>query len=87
MADQDEMKQYELVEEILTDIERYKAILDVVNQYDEGEFADKESETFSNYLSLFDSFGRTEPEPIEMTQDIDLDTLLGEDTIIIPAEE
>ena len=86
-ADQDEMKQYELVEEILTDIERYKAILDVVNQYDEGEFADKESETFSNYLSLFDSFGRTEPEPIEMTQDIDLDTLLGEDTIIIPAEE
>lgn len=86
-ADQDEMKQYELVEEILTDIERYKAILDVVNQHDEGEFANNESETFSNYLSLFDSFGRSDPEPLELTPDMDLDSSLGADSIIVPIED
>ena len=85
----DETDQYELVEEILTDIERYKAILDVVNQYDDDEFANQESDIFSDYLSLFDSFGggQEEPESEELIPDMDIETLNNSDSVIVPAEE
>jgi len=41
--------------EILTDIERYKALVDVLTNYDR-EFAEKESMEFNNYLRLFKEF-------------------------------
>jgi len=51
----DHRKQRELGEEIITDIERYKALVDVVINYD-NEFAEKESKTFTNFLQLFSHF-------------------------------
>ena len=45
-------KQYRKAEDIITDIERYKSLVDVLLQYDE-ELAETEMETFNNYLKLF----------------------------------
>ncbi|HRV54680.1 MAG TPA: hypothetical protein P5264_04010, partial [Mangrovimonas sp.] len=84
-ADQDEITQYQKADDILTDIQRYKAILDVVNQYDKGDFADKESESFSNYLDLFD-FGKSKKEPIEEAPPIDEDILPTTDSVIVPVQ-
>lgn len=84
-ADQDEITQYQKADDILTDIQRYKAILDVVNQYDKGDFADKESESFSNYLDLFD-FGKSKKEPVEEALPIDEDILPTTDSVIVPVQ-
>ena len=54
-------KQYRKAEDIITDIERYKSLVDVLLQYDE-ELAETEMETFNNYLKLFDHFYDREPE-------------------------
>ena len=48
--------------EILTDIERYKALIDVLIDYDK-DFAQKESLIFNNYLGLFKHFYQGEEEP------------------------
>jgi len=53
--------QYRQAENIITDIERYKSLVDVLLQYDE-ELAKTEMETFNNYLKLFDHFYDSEPE-------------------------
>ena len=64
--------QYRKAEEIITDIERYKSLVDVLLQYDE-EFAKTEMETFNNYLKLFDHFYDQEPENQEdLREDLDL---------------
>ncbi|AUC74302.1 DUF2723 domain-containing protein [Olleya sp. Bg11-27] len=67
--------------EILTDIERYKALVDVLVEYDKG-FAKEESMTFTNYLELFKQYYDNEPEvetnPIRTDKDLlqQLDTVL-----------
>ena len=67
--------------EILTDIERYKALVDVLVQYDRP-FAKEESMTFTNYLELFKQYYDSEPEvetnPIRTDKDLlqQLDTVL-----------
>ncbi|WP_090836415.1 glycosyltransferase family 117 protein [Olleya namhaensis] len=67
--------------EILTDIERYKALVDVLVQYDRP-FAKEESMTFTNYLELFkqyyDSAPEVETNPIRTDKDLlqQLDTVL-----------
>jgi len=47
--------QERLFEDIYTDIQRYKGLIDVLVQYD-IELAEKEGETFNNYLKLFSFF-------------------------------
>ena len=53
-------QQRELGELIITDIERYKSIVDVVMEYDD-ELAIEETRTFTNFLQLFDHFSDAEP--------------------------
>ena len=73
--------QYRLIEDILTDIERYKGILDVLQDYDEDFYLD-ESKIFSNYLNLFSHFydgmeTETVPEQDpDLIQETELDSLL-----------
>jgi len=73
--------QYRLIEDILTDIERYKGILDVLQDYDE-DFYLNESKIFSNYLNLFSHFYEgmeTENVPEQnpdLIQENELDSLL-----------
>lgn len=60
--------------EIITDIERYKALIDVVIDYDK-DFGKKESMTFNNYLRLFEHFYQgDEPEEEMIPDERDLET-------------
>ena len=47
--------QERLFEDIYTDIQRYKSLIDVLEEHDEP-LAEKEGEVFNNYLRLFRSF-------------------------------
>lgn len=78
----DQRKQRELGELIITDIERYKALVDVVLDYDE-ELSKTEAKTFTNFLQLFDHFnaGISNEAPRKQVEDIDLKQ---KDTVIAP---
>lgn len=55
-------KQERLFEDIYTDIQRYKSLVDVLVRYD-IEFAKAEGDIFNNYLRSFDHFyGNDQPE-------------------------
>ncbi len=56
LSDQDR-----LFEDIYTDIQRYKGLLDVLVKYD-PEFAKTESDIFNNNLMLFKHFYGDQPE-------------------------
>ena len=55
--------QERLFEEIYTDIQRYKGLVDVLIEYD-IEFAETESATFNNYLRSFKHFYDDQPEAL-----------------------
>lgn len=57
-------KQERLFEEIYTDIQRYKGLVDLLITYD-LEFAEIEGETFNNYLKLFRHFYGNDSEEDE----------------------
>ena len=77
----DEDDQLRLLEEhIYTDIQRYRALVDLLIIYDDKEFAMEETKTFNSYLSLLDKFmGPSEEEP-EPREDLDINSILN-DTI------
>ncbi|WP_274473952.1 glycosyltransferase family 117 protein [Mangrovimonas aestuarii] len=56
--------QYRMAEEIVTDIERYKALVDVLMEYD-IEFSKAQSKIFSDNLQLFKHFYEDGPVPSE----------------------
>ena len=78
----DQRKQRELGELIITDIERYKALVDVVLDYDD-ELAKTEAKTFTNFLQLFDHFNAGVPQEPQNNNSNDID-LLQQDTVIAP---
>ncbi|MGE5945015.1 MAG: protein O-mannosyl-transferase family [Flavobacteriales bacterium] len=59
-----------LFEEIYTDIQRYKGLVDVLLKYD-PEFAEKESDIFNNNLQLFKHFYE-DPSEDEIKTDVDI---------------
>jgi hypothetical protein len=67
--------QEKLFEDIYTDIQRYKGLIDVLIEYD-TEFAETEGDIFNNYLKLFKHFyGDDEPEEEPRTDaDIPIDS-------------
>lgn len=67
--------------EILTNIERYKALVDVLTNYD-SNFAKKESITFESYLQLFKHFYQDEPSSQEVTPLTEEDFLKEFDTVL-----
>ncbi|WP_295986818.1 DUF2723 domain-containing protein [uncultured Algibacter sp.] len=74
-------KQERLFEDIYTDIQRYKGLVDVLIKYD-IEFAEAEGDIFNNYLRSFNHFyGEDEPEDIIRTdKDIPVDSGLQIDS-------
>ncbi|MDO6596385.1 DUF2723 domain-containing protein [Oceanihabitans sp. 2_MG-2023] len=78
----EQSKQRELGELIITDIERYKALVDVVLDYDD-ELAKTEAKTFTNFLQLFDHFNAGIPDETTRRQEKDID-LHQKDTVIAP---
>src|SRR5690606_3899777 len=73
--------QYKLIEDILTDIERYKGILNVLQEYD-ADFYREGAKVFTNYLNLFSHFyqgDEYEQEPQQnpdFQQEKELDSML-----------
>jgi len=70
------------IDEIVTDIERYRGLVDVLVIYSDQELAMKETEKFNNYLKLFKHFTDEEPDPEMIREDRDLqkdtiDSILG----------
>ena len=74
--------QERLFEEIYTDIQRYKGLVDVLIKYD-PQFADEESDIFNNNLKLFKHFYE-DPTEDEIHTDIDIPL---EDSIMIMPEQ
>ncbi|MFN4762398.1 DUF2723 domain-containing protein [Gillisia sp. Q332] len=63
----DEERQFEYADNIITDMERYRSLIDLLFINGEQEFARKKADEFNNYLKLFphfydDSEGVEEPE-------------------------
>lgn len=58
-------------ENIYLDIERYKSLIDLLNNYDQ-EFAQRENEIFGNYLELFRHFYNGNYEDEQVREDIDI---------------
>ena len=77
-------QQSQVFEEIYTDIERYKSIVDVLLEYD-PDFADNEVKTFTNYLNLFRHFYGDDDLDSQESQPVDND-IIQIDTTIAPEE-
>ena len=75
--------QEELIEEIITDIERYRALVDVLILYGDKDFALDETKKFNNYLKLFDHF----MGPSEVEDNSQPDILSNDSTISIEAQD
>ncbi|WP_418512918.1 DUF2723 domain-containing protein [Corallibacter sp.] len=75
-------KQYEVIEDIITDIERYKGLVDVVKEYDK-EMAITETKTFTNYLNLFNHFYQDEPSYRDRPAEPDLAPETKIDSLLI----
>ncbi len=52
----DEERQYDFADDIITDMERYRSLIDLLFRNGEQEFARKKAEEFNNYLKLFPRF-------------------------------
>jgi hypothetical protein len=65
--------QERIIEEIITDIERYRSLIDQLIIMGDKDFALEETKKFNSYLKLFDNFmGASDPEPQEDAIDIDM---------------
>ena len=65
-----EKNQAQLIENIYTDIERYRGLVDVLMIYEDEDFVKIEMQKFNSYLRLFT--GEEEPEDVEERTEIDL---------------
>ncbi|MFK7832778.1 MAG: DUF2723 domain-containing protein [Winogradskyella sp.] len=69
-------------EEIYLDIQRYRALIDILVIYNDEDFALQETKTFNSYLSLFDALMNrySDDELPEMPSDVDIQNAI-KDTI------
>ena len=74
-----DQKQTQHIDEISTDIARYRGLIDVLMQYEEQSFVEAEMQKYNNFIRLFT--GET-PEEFNRTTDKDIPT----DTTIVPSD-
>jgi hypothetical protein len=67
------------LDEIVTDIERYRSLVDILVIYNDKDFAMKETEKFNNYLKRFKHFTNEDEEeakpPVREERDFPKDTI------------
>ena len=69
-------RQFKYADEIITDMERYRALVDLLFVHREQEFARKKAEEFNTYLKLFPGFYDDNEEGIEEQPLLPSDTAL-----------
>tara|TARA_R110002073_G_scaffold56835_5_gene144365 strand:+ start:11149 stop:14451 length:3303 start_codon:yes stop_codon:yes gene_type:complete len=74
-----DQKQTQHIDEISTDIARYRGLIDVLMRYEEQSFVEAEMQQYNNFIRLFT--GET-PEEFNRTTDKDIPT----DTTIVPSD-
>ncbi len=75
----DESKQISYAEDIISDMERYRGLVDLVIKYDTEEYAKKQAAKFNDYLKLFRAF-YDEDEGVNVSKDNrerEIDSLLN----------
>ncbi|NRB82720.1 MAG: DUF2723 domain-containing protein [Winogradskyella sp.] len=72
----DKDDQIRLIEDIYLDIQRYRALVDILFVYQDKEFAMEEMKKYNNFLSLLDEFLGPDEEDVEPLNDIDINTIL-----------
>ncbi|OUR91550.1 hypothetical protein A9Q87_09590 [Flavobacteriales bacterium 34_180_T64] len=60
------------LDEVVTNIERYRSLVDLLVIYNDEEYALEETEKFNNYLKLFSHFSDEEPEQDTIIEDRDI---------------
>jgi len=73
-----DQKQTQLIDEISTDIARYRGLIDVLMRYEEQSFVEAEMQKYNNFIRLFTG----ETEEFDRQQDTDI----PRDTTIIPTD-
>ena len=81
----DEELQYKYYEEILTNIEKYRSLVDLLIINDDRELFEKEAKVFDNYMRTFPYLMGDDDEGEEVPQEL-LETL-PEPSIEIPAQD
>jgi len=79
--------QERLIEEIYTDIQRYRALVDVLVVYDKEDFVLEETKKFNSYLKLFDPLIGPSEEDLTPSEDIDINSLLNDSSGLIAPEK
>ena len=82
-------RQGEIIDEIFTDIQKYRSLVDVLVTYDDRDFALEETKKFNDYLGLFGPLmGDEDPSPEDEVdlQDLFNDSSRDSSDIAIPAE-
>lgn len=79
-------RQRNYFEDLITDIERYRSLIDILVINEDRELLPEKAQEFNTYLGLFKQFyGEDEEIPVEETQDTDLTPLMNE-SIDIPED-
>lgn len=76
--------QYDYLEHIIDNIEKYQSLVDLLIANQDEELIEAKAEEFNNYLRLFTFFGDEEDEAQSPES---LETLLGDESIPIPAQD
>ncbi|MBO3115533.1 DUF2723 domain-containing protein [Winogradskyella sp. DF17] len=79
--------QERLIEEIYTDIQRYRALVDVLVVYDDEDFVLEETKKFNSYLKLFDPLMGPSEEDLTPSEDLDINSLLNDSSGLIAPEQ
>ncbi|NNE32593.1 MAG: DUF2723 domain-containing protein [Winogradskyella sp.] len=78
--------QRRLIDDIYMDIQRYRALVDILVIYNDEDFALEETKRFNNYLKLFDRLIGSPEENITPNEDIDINAILNDTIDSIPQE-
>jgi hypothetical protein len=70
-------RQYYYIEDIITDIERYRTFVDIIIRYEEKEVSEEKALEFNEYIQLFSHFYEAEEEDLnqELLNEIEADEL------------
>lgn len=83
--------QTDLIEEIYTDIERYRGLVDVlVIHSEDSDFVEEEMQKFNNFIRLFGGEKETEPEEVDIMdvlKDISNDSIEADSSTTVTSED